>query len=155
MRRLDLRKRGRSWSVRYNTSETTICWPTNSHERANYSPALTNLRLLMTARSKKIENVLRLDASSRCDYFVRKVADFEIVWGLFNTGWPTASTGATTAVPFWPEEEFAALCATAEWQGFHPKAIALEEFLTRWFPGMEKDQRICLVFPTRRKIHFD
>jgi hypothetical protein len=51
-------------------------------------------------------------------------------------------------VPFWPEEEFAALCATAEWQGFRPKAITLEEFLARWLPGMEKDQRICLVFST-------
>lgn len=102
----------------------------------------------MTAHSTKIENVLRLDASSRCDYFVRKVADFEVVWGLFDTGWATASTGATTAVPFWPEAEFAALCATAEWQGFRPKPIALEEFLARWLPGMEKDQRICLVFST-------
>lgn len=102
----------------------------------------------MTARSKKIENVLRLDASSRCDYFVRKVADFEVVWGLFDTGWATASTGATMAVPFWPEEGFAALCATAEWHGFRPKAIVLEEFLARWLPGMEKDRRICLVFST-------
>ncbi|HVW50489.1 MAG TPA: DUF2750 domain-containing protein [Trinickia sp.] len=102
----------------------------------------------MAAHSKKIENVLRLDEQSRCDYFVRKVADFEVVWGLFDTGWATASAGATTAVPFWPEEEFAALCATAEWQRFHPKSIALDDFLGRWLPGMEKDHRVCVVFST-------
>jgi hypothetical protein len=37
----------------------------------------------MTAHSKKIENVLRLDASARCDYFVRKVADFDCL-GAFG-----------------------------------------------------------------------
>lgn len=40
----------------------------------------------MTAYLKNIENVLRLDAQSRCDYFVRKVADFEVVSGLFDKG---------------------------------------------------------------------
>lgn len=100
----------------------------------------------MTAYLKKIENVLRLDAPSRSEYFVRKVADFEVVWSLFDKGWATAHTGAATAVPFWPEEEFAKLCATDEWQGFRPAAIALEDFLERWLPGMANDQRICAVF---------
>ncbi|WP_081103757.1 DUF2750 domain-containing protein [Burkholderia anthina] len=100
----------------------------------------------MTAYLNNIENVLRLDAQSRCDYFVRKVADFEVVWGLFDKGWATAHTGAATVVPFWPEEEFARLCATDEWQGFLPKEIALADFLDRWLPGMANDQRICGVF---------
>ncbi|EDT43095.1 DUF2750 domain-containing protein [Burkholderia ambifaria] len=100
----------------------------------------------MTAHLKKIENVLRLDAQSRCEYFIRKVADFEVVWSLFDQGWATARTGATTVLPFWPEEAFAKLCATDEWQGFRPKAIALDDFLERWLPGMAPDQRICAVF---------
>ncbi|QVN17065.1 DUF2750 domain-containing protein [Burkholderia pyrrocinia] len=102
----------------------------------------------MTAHPKKIENVLRLDAQSRCEYFVRKVADFEVVWSLFDKGWATASAGTATVVPFWPEEAFAKLCATDEWQGFYPKEIALDEFLGRWLPGMANDHRICAVFAT-------
>ncbi|CAI8865887.1 MULTISPECIES: DUF2750 domain-containing protein [Burkholderia] len=100
----------------------------------------------MSAHPKKIENVLRLNAQSRCEYFIRKVSDFEVVWSLFDQGWATACTGAATVAPFWPEEAFAKLCATDEWQGFHPKAIALEDFLERWLPGMANDQRICAVF---------
>lgn len=50
----------------------------------------------MTAYLKNIENVLRLDAQSRCDYFVRKLADFEVVSGLFDKEWATAHTGAAT-----------------------------------------------------------
>lgn len=102
----------------------------------------------MAQHQQKIQNVLQLDASRRCDYFVRKVVDSQIVWGLFDTGWATAASAALTVIPFWPEEAFAAICATVEWRGFHPKPIALEDFLVRWLPGMENDQRMCLVFST-------
>ncbi|MDN7875182.1 hypothetical protein [Burkholderia aenigmatica] len=40
----------------------------------------------MTAHLKKAESVLRLDDQSRYEYFVRKVADFEVVWSLFDKG---------------------------------------------------------------------
>jgi len=100
----------------------------------------------MTEHMKKTENVLRLDAQSRCEYLVRKVADFEVVWSLFDKGWATARTGAATVVLFWTEEGFAKLCATDEWQGFRPKAIPLDDFLERWLPGMANDQRFCSVF---------
>lgn len=33
-------------------------------------------------RNSKIDNVINLTASERYDYFIRKVADFEEVWGL-------------------------------------------------------------------------
>lgn len=102
----------------------------------------------MTMHPKKIENVLTLDAQARCDYFVRKVADFETVWELFDQGWATAQTESSTAVPFWPEEAFAHLCAVDEWTSFRPKAIALDEFMSHWLPGMEKDKRLCVIFPT-------
>ncbi|MCA8277777.1 DUF2750 domain-containing protein [Burkholderia sp. AU30280] len=101
----------------------------------------------MRIHPNKIENVLRFDAQSRCDYFIRKVADSEIVWGLFDTGWATATVNGLTAIPFWPEEDFAALCTSHEWKSFHPKTISLGEFLSRWLPGMERDERVCVVFP--------
>ena len=71
--------------------------------------------------------------------FIRKASDFEVVWSLFDQGWATACTVAAAVVPFWPEEAFAKLCATDAWQGFHPKAIALEDVLERWLPGMTND----------------
>ncbi|WP_423380453.1 DUF2750 domain-containing protein [Burkholderia sp. LMG 32019] len=102
----------------------------------------------MAAHPRKIESVLRLDAHARSDYFIRKIADFEVVWGLFDTGWATAAAEGCIVIPFWPEQDFAAICAGDEWAGFHAQAIPLDAFLSRWLPGMGRDQRVCAVFPT-------
>ncbi|GKW03234.1 hypothetical protein PEC301877_20470 [Pectobacterium carotovorum subsp. carotovorum] len=75
---------------------------------------------MTSAHPKKIENIYRLDSQERCDYFIRKITDFEMVWELFNEGWA----------------------------GFTAKAIELNEFLSHWLPGMQSDGRICQIFPT-------
>lgn len=85
----------------------------------------------MEAHQKKIENVLRLDTQARCDCFVRKIADSEVVWGLFGIGWGIGTSDCYAVIPFWPEEDFAIACASKEWNGFHPKEIVLDEFLSR------------------------
>ncbi|PCE29565.1 DUF2750 domain-containing protein [Burkholderia ubonensis] len=95
----------------------------------------------------KLDNILKLDTHARVDYFVRKVADFEVVWGLFDEGWACARHGGATVMPFWPEAAFAGRCAEGAWSGFRPSAIALADFLSRWLPGMARDGRLCAVFP--------
>jgi hypothetical protein len=101
---------------------------------------------------QKIQNIQNLSDKARCDYFVRKVADFRTVWGLGNTGWATARIDEIAAIPFWPEMDFAALCATDEWQGFAPKPIMLNDFLLKWLPGMQADHRKCLIFPIQKNL---
>ncbi|KVU70885.1 hypothetical protein WK72_10250 [Burkholderia ubonensis] len=95
----------------------------------------------------KLDNVLKLDAPARCDYFVRKIADFAVVWGLFDAGWATAQQGGAIVIPFWPEAAFAAVCADVGWSACRPKPISLADFLSRWLPGMARDGRLCAVFP--------
>jgi hypothetical protein len=102
----------------------------------------------MTIHSKKIENILKLDLRDRYEYFVRKVADFEILWGLYEEGWVVGDSQGTTALPVWPEKEFAAICAAREWAGSIPKEIPLADFLQKWLPGMASDGRHCWVFPS-------
>jgi hypothetical protein len=98
---------------------------------------------------KKVENVLAMDSDDRFSYFVRKVADSQKAWGLFNEGWATAADDdGRQAIPFWPEAEFAASCATGEWSSFRPKDIDLGVLLERWLPGMSKDGSRVAVFPT-------
>ena len=108
----------------------------------------------MVLHPRKLDNVVSLKAQDRSDYFVRKVADFESVWGLIDQGWATAQVGAAIAVPFWPEDTFTELCAVGEWQGLHPKSIDLSDFLSKWLPGMERDGRKCLIFPTPKENGF-
>ncbi|WP_186038433.1 DUF2750 domain-containing protein [Burkholderia gladioli] len=102
----------------------------------------------MAAHPKKIENVLALGPEARRDYFVRKVADSEVVWGLRDSGWATGEVAGHTVVPFWPEAEFAVLCAKEEWDGFKPEPIPLGDFISRWLTGMALDARLCVIFPT-------
>ncbi|WP_252091313.1 DUF2750 domain-containing protein [Pseudomonas sp. MWU13-3659] len=96
---------------------------------------------------KKLKNISSLMAEERLGYFVRKVSDFEQVWGLYDDGWATSGLNGKEVVPFWPEKEFAELCAKDEWKGFSPCLIPMSDFLNKWLPGMHADSRLCQIFP--------
>jgi len=96
---------------------------------------------------KKLENVIALPVQERYAYFVRKVTDFEEVWALSHeAGFATLSDDKGIVVPFWPEEEFALLCCSDQWEKYTPKLISLDDFMHKWLPGMEKDGRKVNVF---------
>lgn len=98
----------------------------------------------------EIESVIGLAGEERYSYLIKKSADQEIVWSLAQDhGWALATDSiGNEAVPIWPHEKYAALCASGAWQGFEPKQIALEVWRSRWVPGMVRDQRLVAVFPT-------
>lgn len=103
----------------------------------------------MLDTNKKRNNILALSENERYEYFIRKVVDFEEVWGLYNDGWALLGDDSGTQVfPFWPEKEFAELCSDDLWKGYTPKPIKLELFLEKWIPGMEKDNLIINIFHT-------
>lgn len=39
------------------------------------------------------------------------------------------------------------LCVTGPWIGYRAESIALDAWLDRWSPGLEKDNRHVAVFP--------
>ncbi|MCL2310333.1 MAG: DUF2750 domain-containing protein [Proteobacteria bacterium] len=88
----------------------------------------------------KVKNIISLSSKERASYFVRKVADFEEVWGLYSkAGWVTCATASgALGFPVWPESGFAALCAYGEWEETRPKKILLPEFLCKWLPGLSR-----------------
>ena len=88
-----------------------------------------------------------LPFAERHGYFVRKVGDTRQVWGLHQDGWATAQAEGKVAIPFWPEAAFAQACASGEWEHFQPRAIALDDFLTKWLPGMASNDQLAFVFP--------
>ena len=95
---------------------------------------------------EKFKQVARLPSAERHAYFVRKVADTQEVWGLHHDGWATAQAGGKVAIPFWPEAAFAQACASGEWEHFQPRAIALDDFLAKWLPGMANNDQLASVF---------
>ncbi|AOR65409.1 DUF2750 domain-containing protein [Pectobacterium wasabiae] len=103
--------------------------------------------------NSKIENVNSLTSEDRLSYFVRKVADFEQVWGSYgNDGWLHLSTKDGKRIfPIWPEEEFSIDYNTKHQYELSPKEIDLYYFLDKWIPGLEKDGVDILIFPVDKK----
>ena len=95
----------------------------------------------------KFKQVAGLPCAERHAYFVRKVADTQEVWGLYQAGWATAQVDGRVAIPFWPEAAFAQACASGDWEHFQPRAITLGDFLHKWLPGMTGNGQLAFVCP--------
>jgi Protein of unknown function (DUF2750) len=94
----------------------------------------------MLLNIKEIEVVSNLPASKRYEYFIKKVMDFEEVWGLYYDGWAILEDdNGNPLMPFWPKKEFANLCAVDEWNDYKAEQIELEDFMQVWLPGMKID----------------
>jgi hypothetical protein len=98
---------------------------------------------------KKLEAVTKLDGPERYGYFVRKVADGEVAWGLESAGWAAGEDDSgRLAFVTWPEREFAELCATDSWSHYVAKELELDHLLRVFLPGLQRDGSLVAVFPT-------
>jgi len=97
----------------------------------------------------KIANVINMDSEDRYLYFIRKITDFEEVWGLYNEGWATATNDENQQIVlFWPEKQFANLCAQNILSNYEARNINLTQFMEKWLPGMKKDNTFAGIFYT-------
>lgn len=97
---------------------------------------------------KEFENVLKMNGPERYDYFIRKVADWEEVWGLkAEDGWAmVGDPNSNECIPFWPHPEYAIVCAEGEWKDYIPEAIKIDTFMQKWLVGMSDDGIKAAVF---------
>ncbi len=102
----------------------------------------------MKGINSKAANVINLPAPERYSYFIRKVADFEEVWGLYNEGWALLEDKGDRMLAFWPEAEFAELCTSDVWKNYTPKKISIDDFTEKWLEGMKKDGTDAVIFLT-------
>lgn len=103
----------------------------------------------MAGIDRKIENILKMSENERYDYFIRKVSDFEEIWGLNDKGWALlGDNNGNNILPLWPEKEFAELCAVDQWKDYKPELIELNNFLEKWIPGMTNDKTLVNIFST-------
>ena len=91
-----------------------------------------------------------LPAPKRYLHSLKRMADCEIVWSLWaHDGWVMAGDDLRLLViPIWPHSEYAKVCATNRWKGAKRRSIPLDVWLDRWVPGIERDKRLIVVFPT-------
>jgi hypothetical protein len=100
---------------------------------------------------KEFESVIKQPSNIRYEYFIKKVVDFEEVWGLYHDGWSTAQNDdGNMLIPFFPKKEFAKYCAVNEWENFKGQPIDLYEFIDEWLVGMRDDGVRPSIFPTNQ-----
>jgi hypothetical protein len=99
---------------------------------------------------REFEAVSCLGAKERFAHFLKRVADWEAVWGLRDeAGWVAATDSDDhSSFPLWPHPRYAAACANHEWAGNAPASIDVHEFVEEWLPAMASDNVFLAVFPT-------
>lgn len=102
---------------------------------------------------KEFETLIKQSPNIRYEYLIKKVADSEEVWGLYNDGWATAQDEeGNTLIPFFPKKEFAENCAKKEWAGYKAELIILDEFINDWLTGMKTDGIKPSIFPSDNTV---
>lgn len=103
----------------------------------------------MKVNPKQLESVLALPGTKRFEHFVKVVADWQEVWGLYQDGWALAAADdGTTVFPLWPAKEYAQACAANEWKGYEPRSFSLSDFMEVLLPKLESDGVLPGVFFT-------
>jgi hypothetical protein len=103
----------------------------------------------MKLNQKEIESVVKLGAPKRYEYFIKRVADWEEAWGLYNDGWALARTNEGEQVfLLWPAKEYAELCATGDWVGYKATSIPISEVINELTPNLKKDRVLTGIFYT-------
>lgn len=112
----------------------------------------SNKASFMNINSKQIAQVMSLSGEKRYQHFIKVIADWEIVWGLYDKGWALSETDDKERVfPVWPAKEYAELCAENEWSGYEARSFSLEEFLSDFIPSLINDSVLIGVFSTPKQ----
>lgn len=106
----------------------------------------------MKVTPKMVASVLALPGLERYGHFIKVVADWQQVWGLYHDGWALASSEDGTVVfPMWPAREYAEACANNNWSGYEPRAFDLDELLNDLLPKLERDRMMPGIFFTPQR----
>jgi hypothetical protein len=109
----------------------------------------------MKVNPKQMEAVLALSGNKRFEHFIKVIADWQEVWGLYQDGWALAAADdGTTVFPLWPAKEYAQICAANEWNGYEPRSISLSDFTEMLLPKLKLDGVLPGVFftPTSKGV---
>jgi hypothetical protein len=101
----------------------------------------------MKPSNKEIESVSALSSDKRYTYFIKKVADWEECWGLYEDGWTLLGDEEGNIIfPLWPSAEYAQACATKNWTTCKPKSICLDELIDNILPELMKENKSIAAF---------
>lgn len=97
---------------------------------------------------KEVESVLKLNENERFSYTIKEIVKHKKIWILTDEhGCVMLNTEDEECVPIWPNQEFASLWATGEWDSCKAEPISTAKWFSRWTQGLEEDGLSVVVFP--------
>ena len=100
--------------------------------------------------AEQIKAISELPASQRYTHFLSSVVEHQELWTLkSDKGFALYNTDDNKEViPLWPHPRYAQSVKKLGWLNCTPFKIALNDFMTRWIPGMAQDERLAGIFPS-------
>ncbi|MDF7822270.1 DUF2750 domain-containing protein [Runella sp. MFBS21] len=110
----------------------------------------------MKVTPKEIESVSNLSSFDRYKYFIKRVADFEVMYALVDErgSFAISEIEDNIMLSFWSAQEFAAINAVNEWQGYEVKKLTLEEFENEVIDIIAEKNYLLNIFPINNKTGF-
>ena len=98
---------------------------------------------------KEVEAMFKRKGPERYKYTLRRILDCEQVWSLRNSeGWALfGGNNVSAAMPIWPAEQFAKLCAIEDFSDCVPEMIPLRSFIEEWLSKLDNDNVLIAVLP--------
>lgn len=100
---------------------------------------------------KEMESVLSLSGPERYGFFVQKVVEQQVAWGLRSEeGWVLVGFDGQGSDAFciWPDVAYTEACAAEGWNDCAPEPIPLQELMEELIPSLLADELRLAVFPT-------
>ena len=104
---------------------------------------------------KEIEKVSLLEPFDRYKYFLKKVADSELLYILEkDSSYAVSSLDNNYLFPIWSAKEFAELCKINGWEDFSISEITLEDFENEIIDVISNKNYLINVFPVLEKTGY-
>ena len=110
----------------------------------------------MKISQKEIESVSSLPAFDRYQHFIKRVADFELMYTLCDDkgDFAIADLDNNELLSFWPAKEYANLNAIGEWSAYQVKEISIQDFEDEVIDIIVSQSYLLNIFPTNDKTGF-
>lgn len=105
---------------------------------------------------KEVEAITRLDSLNRYQYFMKRVADFEVMYSLQDEegDWVMADIDEHGLFCVWPFPEFASACAVDDWEGCKVVAISLDTYQKEIVELIKEENMLLNIFSSSDKTGF-
>lgn len=102
----------------------------------------------MAVNLKKFDAIMALPAPERYDHFIKRAADTEEVWSLWQDGWAcVADDDGNEGMPVWPDPYYAEAWKWRSFPDWEVKPINLYWLMDEMLPNVRAEKDFIVVFP--------